>query len=142
MQDKNAKCKTKTPVGDYRRSLKIGIITGISGGEAMRKSFRRAAFSWLRSLFKQSARKDQDPGVDGAALPARIETTTSSRRTRRATGMAGWIFCESEVLQHDRHEHNLLIGSTSGPSAKQTMNAIAQYRALAHEKNSAGGAPP
>ena len=36
----------------------------------MRKSFRTAAFSWLRSLFKQSARKDHDPGVDGAALPA------------------------------------------------------------------------
>jgi hypothetical protein len=42
----------------------------------MRKSFRRAAFSWLRTLFKQSARKDHDPGVDGAALPAPIETTT------------------------------------------------------------------
>ena len=31
----------------------------------MRKSFRRAAFSWLRSLSKQSAREEQDAGIDG-----------------------------------------------------------------------------
>jgi hypothetical protein len=56
----------------------------------MRKSFRRAAFSWLRSLFKQSARKDHDPGVDGAALPAPIETTTIEPKEEKGD-RHGWL---------------------------------------------------
>ena len=67
MQDKRQNAKRNTPVGDYRALPKIGIITGFSEGEAMRKSFRKAAFSWLRSLFKQSARRQ--PGATARRCP-------------------------------------------------------------------------
>ena len=56
----------------------------------MRKSFRRAAFSWRRLLFKQSAREDHDPGVDRAALPAPIKTTTIERKEEKGD-RHGWL---------------------------------------------------
>ena len=56
----------------------------------MRKSFRKAAFSWRRLLFKQSARKDQDPGVYGAALPALIETMTVEPKEEKGD-RHGWL---------------------------------------------------
>jgi hypothetical protein len=56
----------------------------------MRKSFRRAAFSWLRSLFKQSAREEQGAGVDGAALPECIETMTVEPKHEKGD-RHGWL---------------------------------------------------
>ena len=81
----------------------------------MRKSFRRAAFSRLRSLFKQRARKDHDPGVDGRGV-ARAHRNDDDRAEGR-DGRQVWlaIFCESDFIEGDVIRWKEAVWEKRGP---------------------------